>query len=64
MKNKFKVLVSGEEIIVNELFIDRRPGQILGKERQQMCRSASTWSIGVRSGNHECSIHNAYLELI
>lgn len=29
-----------------------------------MCRSASTWSIGVRDGNHEQSIHNAYQELI
>ena len=58
------MLVSGEQIIVNELFIDKRPGQIVGKERQQMCRSASTWSIGVRDGNHEQSIHNAYQELI
>jgi phospholipase D1/2 len=64
LKNKLKVLVSGEEVIINELFIDRRPGAKAGNETHQMCRSASTWSIGVRDGNTEQSIHNAYQELI
>ncbi len=29
---------------------------------QQICRSASPWSIG--ASEHECSIHNAYQKLI
>lgn len=49
---------------IPELFIESRGGRKVGGERLQMCRSASPWSIGVREGKHEQSIHNAYQDLI
>ena len=46
------------------MLIQTRPGKKVGKENLQMCRSASEWSIGVRMGQHEQSIHHAYQALI
>lgn len=61
---KLKVMWNGREEKLPELLIQTRPGRKVGNEKLQMCRSASEWSIGVRLGQHESSIHNAYQQLI
>lgn len=58
------MLARGGETRVSELIIEQRPGMNEGDLRIQMLRSASEWSIGLDAGKFECSIHNAYIDLI
>ncbi len=63
-KEKIEVAVRGGEERVSELIIEQRGGMNEGAMRIQMLRSASEWSIGLDAVKFECSIHNAYIDLI